>query len=136
MVRTFKGVFDGGKFTGRYIGREGYITCEDDGKRLRIWWELVGGGISVDGIPCSWKIPLGEPIAERHQRDILECLSEWFRVQGIPSNLTSDPWVNAADDISNVCAWAKCDRPSVIGYSVCRWHILKGYLYERPTQPV
>lgn len=135
-ARTFEGVFHGPEFGGRFTGRDGHITYEEDGKKLRIWWELGFDWVLVGKIPCRWEGPSGEFLPEQHQRDILESLREWLRIRRIPSDLANDPWVNATDDASTLCTWADCGSAAVVGYSICRWHILRGYLDERPTQPV
>lgn len=136
MGTAFEGGCYARVFSGRLTGREGHIVCEEDGKRLQIWWESGVDRVLFGQIPVTWEVPFGESLSEQHQRAILDSLCEWLRTQGIRSDLTNDPWVNSADDLSNKCAWAKCGRPTVVGYSVCRWHILQGYISEKSTNGV
>jgi len=135
MNNQFHGIFAGDRFGGTFVGRCGHITFSEDDYLLEIYWELGSKGVIIGSIPYKWKTPIGETLTQQRQQQILSSLVVWLRVNGVPNDLTDEPWMSAPDETDAKCAWASCENPCVTGYAICRDHIRRGYLQARLDSP-
>ena len=104
-------------------GRCGEITYEEDGRSVRLYWEMSGSP-SYDILLCPlnlnyWDTPERARIADEKQLEILQALRRYLTYENLKSDIAIPPNTGESD---KECMWTQCESWKLSDFAYCREH--------------